>query len=348
MLTPRRPERRLCGEIGFVAVSGPDRRVCAASEAQNYACYEEPMNTAFYGHEDPISATTPADETRREEIDALADTIAVSAARIDAATHELCTSIRRFDELGGWAWQGATSCAAWLSWRLGLGVGAAGEKVRVARALGELPRIDAAFAAGELSYCKVRAMTRVATEATGLLEWREALPGPTGESVPQAPAGRAGGGEDGREAARGGNSTVRCWQRMQTAGSGRQQPGGMVRIEMQLLPDEAELVWQALAEVRAELVTDARDDAASAGGREADLSAESAADLVGAGAEAESHAAPRSRGAVEAPSLAEAGAPAGAFVDDPAPGGDAGETGARPSEWSSPARAARAPGYTRA
>jgi hypothetical protein len=99
-------------------------------------------------------------------VEALADTIAVSAARIDAATHELCTSIRRFYELGGWAWQGATSCVAWLSWRLGLGLGTAGEKVRVARRLGELPRIDAAFAAGELSYCKVRAMTRVATEAT--------------------------------------------------------------------------------------------------------------------------------------------------------------------------------------
>ena len=37
------------------------------------------------------------------------------------------------------------------------------EKVRAARALGDLPRIDAALQAGQLSYCKVRAMTRVAT-----------------------------------------------------------------------------------------------------------------------------------------------------------------------------------------
>ena len=56
-------------------------------------------------------------------------------------------------------------CALWLCWRIGLGVGTAGEKVRVAKALGELPHIDAAFAAGELSYCKVRAMTRVANPA---------------------------------------------------------------------------------------------------------------------------------------------------------------------------------------
>ena len=37
------------------------------------------------------------------------------------------------------------------------------EKVRVARALGDLPLIDAAFSGGEISYSKVRAMTRVAT-----------------------------------------------------------------------------------------------------------------------------------------------------------------------------------------
>ena len=42
---------------------------------------------------------------------------------------------------------------------------AAREKVRVARALESLPEIRAGFASGELSYSKVRAMTRVATAA---------------------------------------------------------------------------------------------------------------------------------------------------------------------------------------
>ena len=37
------------------------------------------------------------------------------------------------------------------------------EKVRVARALADLPLIDSAFSAGKISYTKVRAMTRVAT-----------------------------------------------------------------------------------------------------------------------------------------------------------------------------------------
>ncbi len=97
------------------------------------------------------------------ELDALGESIAETAAHVDAATHRLLAQIRAFDEAGGWYQQGATSCAHWLSWRVGLSPGVARERVRVARALGELPAIDAALSRGEVSYCKVRAMTRVAT-----------------------------------------------------------------------------------------------------------------------------------------------------------------------------------------
>jgi hypothetical protein len=55
------------------------------------------------------------------------------------------------------------SCAHWLNFKCGMGMNAARERVRVARALDELPKISAAFEAGTLSYSKVRAMTRVAT-----------------------------------------------------------------------------------------------------------------------------------------------------------------------------------------
>jgi hypothetical protein len=61
---------------------------------------------------------------------------------------------------------GVRSCAHWLSWRVGLDLGAARERVRVARALGTLPRLAEALARGELSYAKVRALTRVATPET--------------------------------------------------------------------------------------------------------------------------------------------------------------------------------------
>src|SRR2546428_10934347 len=65
----------------------------------------------------------------------------------------------------GWN-TGFPSCAAWLSWRVGLDPGAARERVRVARALGTLPLLAQALARGELSYAKVRALTRVATPET--------------------------------------------------------------------------------------------------------------------------------------------------------------------------------------
>ena len=46
---------------------------------------------------------------------------------------------------------------------MGLDLGAARERVRVARALGTLPLLAQALGRGELSYAKVRALTRVAT-----------------------------------------------------------------------------------------------------------------------------------------------------------------------------------------
>src|SRR5262245_10019346 len=98
-------------------------------------------------------------------IDALADRIARTAASVDAATHSLLRDVREFDERKGWAAQGLGSCADWLSWRCGIALGAAREKVRVAHALASLPLIDDQLRRGQLSYSKVRAMTRVATAA---------------------------------------------------------------------------------------------------------------------------------------------------------------------------------------
>jgi hypothetical protein len=98
-----------------------------------------------------------------EEIARLGDAIAELSARIQAATYELLVLIRQFDERACWNDGGCRSCAHWLSWRIGLAPGAAREKVRVARALARLPLISAAMERGELSYSKVRAITRAAT-----------------------------------------------------------------------------------------------------------------------------------------------------------------------------------------
>jgi len=98
-------------------------------------------------------------------LDRLGDEIAELSAHLEAATARLLDLIREFDARGGWN-TGFSSCAAWLSWRVGLDLGAARERVRVARALSTLPRLAQALARGELSYAKVRALTRVATPET--------------------------------------------------------------------------------------------------------------------------------------------------------------------------------------
>ncbi len=102
---------------------------------------------------------------RIAELDRLGDEIADLSAHLNAATARLLELIREFDAREGWA-NGFRTCAAWLTWRVGLDRGAAREKVRVARALGRLPRLAGALACGELSYSKVRALTRVATPET--------------------------------------------------------------------------------------------------------------------------------------------------------------------------------------
>ena len=69
-------------------------------------------------------------------LDRLGDEIAELSAHLEAATARLLDLIREFDARGGWN-NGFSSCAAWLSWRVGLDLGAARERVRVARALGD-------------------------------------------------------------------------------------------------------------------------------------------------------------------------------------------------------------------
>src|SRR5260370_39970612 len=91
--------------------------------------------------------------------------IAELSAHLEAATARLLDLIREFDVREGWN-HGFRSCAHWLAWRASMDLGGARERVRVARSLPSLPRLAEAFARGELSYAKVRALTRVATTET--------------------------------------------------------------------------------------------------------------------------------------------------------------------------------------
>ncbi|MEQ9562360.1 MAG: DUF222 domain-containing protein, partial [Woeseiaceae bacterium] len=95
-------------------------------------------------------------------IDDLDRAIVSLAARLNAITHDFLVLVRRFDERAGWLAWGFENCAEWLHWRCDLSLSAAREKVRVAHALKTLPDMAMDFARGELSYSKVRALTRVA------------------------------------------------------------------------------------------------------------------------------------------------------------------------------------------
>jgi hypothetical protein len=93
----------------------------------------------------------------------VAEALTTWAGRVAAGEARLMAYIGEFDERRAWAVPGVLSCAHWLSRRLGMGQNAAGERVRVARALRQLPETSAAFAAGQLSFTQVRAISRVAS-----------------------------------------------------------------------------------------------------------------------------------------------------------------------------------------
>jgi hypothetical protein len=88
--------------------------------------------------------------------------ITTLAAHLSAAECRWLQLVAEFDRREAWLHWGCRTCAFWLSWKCGLDRRSAQEKLRVAHALAELPLVTEAFAAGTLSYSKVRAITRIA------------------------------------------------------------------------------------------------------------------------------------------------------------------------------------------
>ena len=196
----------------------------------------------------PDAAPYPAPPAAAEPLDELADRICAGAVRLAAATAAWLRLVAEFDERKGWTGVGITSCAHWLAWRCSLTPGTARQHVRVARALRRLPRVEAAFAGGELSYSKVRAITRVAE------------PGTEAELVEFARHATASQVE----------RTVRAWRRADDADAGRVadrrrfswsfDEDGMVSIRLRMDPEQgAEL----LAAVESLAERDARRDRAA-------------------------------------------------------------------------------------
>jgi len=199
-----------------------------------------------------------------DRLETLEQEIVRSAAVVASATGRLLRAIREFDAGEGWCAQGARSCAAWLSWRVGVGVVAAREQVRVARALGDLPAIEAALDDGRLSYSKVRAMTRVATAANEgeLLELAQLSTGAQLEKICR-------GYRTVRRELDGDDGTPSPERRLDW-----RWDDGMLVLQARLPADEGELVLQALRAVRDSLRREAgvADDRSPAGGASAEAS----------------------------------------------------------------------------
>ena len=98
-----------------------------------------------------------------DAIDELGDRIIKLSAHMSAGEHRLLLMIGEFDRREGWKPAGHKDCAAWLEMNTGVNRVTARERVRVARALLELPETSGAMSRGELSFSKVRGLTRVAT-----------------------------------------------------------------------------------------------------------------------------------------------------------------------------------------
>jgi hypothetical protein len=85
------------------------------------------------------------------------------AAHVHAATAELSRLAAEFHELEGWCGEGVRSFSHWLTINAGFSPHSGDELLRVGQALQTLPRIRAAFAAGQLSFDSVRELSRVAS-----------------------------------------------------------------------------------------------------------------------------------------------------------------------------------------
>jgi hypothetical protein len=201
------------------------------------------------------SAVEPCAVEALADLDWLSDEIADLAVHLSAATARLLDLIREFDARGGWN-HGFRSCAAWLTWRVGFSPITAREHVRVARALGSLPLLAEALARGELSYSKVRELSRVAQPET---------------ETQLLALGRAGTAEHVER-------LVRAWRWMDSKAEAREaarqhasrslqvypEEDGTVQIRGRLAPEMGAVLLKALAAARETLYERRRDEAPEA------------------------------------------------------------------------------------
>ena len=131
-----------------------------------------------------------SDDLERLPKERLEAELCTRAAQSASAMCRWLVMVAEFDRReAAMEWYGIVSTAHWLAWRCAMDARTARDHVRVARAIVGLPKTLAAFAAGELSYSKVRALTRVArfdTEDRWLDTARNATTAQLEDTVPSA------------------------------------------------------------------------------------------------------------------------------------------------------------------
>ncbi len=179
----------------------------------------------------------------------LGDHVAHLAAQMTAGEHAFITAIGAFEESGQWIQEGAMTCAQWLSWRIGMSPEAGRERLRVAKSLKELSKVDEAFRTARISYSKVRAVTRVGTVANEEL-LLEIARGSTAAQLERICRKFRGCMQDGRPEA--------AEERRRL--SVRHGDNGTVKITMELPADEGSRVLAAIESGRAALENEAPED----------------------------------------------------------------------------------------
>src|SRR2546422_3709991 len=103
-----------------------------------------------------------AAEMRRVDGARLGEGLIATRALKDRVEAVFADGLRRFDQSGEYAADGAIDLVAWLRSKCKLSGGAAAERLGIARQLEHLPRTEKAFAPGELGYQHVAVLVRTA------------------------------------------------------------------------------------------------------------------------------------------------------------------------------------------
>lgn len=127
-------------------------------------------NTHSSGHDALLASVLAKHETtnkpsidRSDDAADIAQRVKAIAQALDRGTYKLVILLPTFDRQKCWEQDGQRSCVAWLNAYCGMSPSAGNDRLRSAYALEKLPIIRQLFELGELSWSKVRALTRIAT-----------------------------------------------------------------------------------------------------------------------------------------------------------------------------------------